>query len=119
MDIDQVIAGDAWLQAMENLYGREYVEQLLRNLEQDKTDIDHQNENSEWSLDYRSRLLAAAFIWYNINTASDDIQWLPGWRPRSLKQMYLSVNHAKIKGISANMHFFELYRLLGEQCYFL
>ena len=78
-----------------------------------------QKENSEWSLDYRSRLLAAAFIWYNKNTASDDIQWLPGWRPRSLKQMYLSVNRAKIKGISANMHYFELYRLLGEQCYFL
>ena len=34
MDIDQVIAGDAWLQAMENLYGREYVEQLSRDVDE-------------------------------------------------------------------------------------
>ena len=36
MDIDQVIAGDVWLQAMENLYGREYVEQLIRDLDEGK-----------------------------------------------------------------------------------
>jgi len=34
MDIDQVIANDAWLQAMENLYGREYVEQLIRGVDE-------------------------------------------------------------------------------------
>ena len=34
MDIDQVIAGDAWLQAMENLYGREYVEQLIQGVDE-------------------------------------------------------------------------------------
>lgn len=36
MDIDQVIAGDVWLQAMENLYGREYVEQLIRDIGEGK-----------------------------------------------------------------------------------
>ena len=40
MDIDQVIAGDAWLQAMESLYGREYVEQLIRNVDEGKQDND-------------------------------------------------------------------------------
>lgn len=34
MDIDQVIANDAWLQAMENLYGREYVEQLIQGVDE-------------------------------------------------------------------------------------
>lgn len=36
MDIDQIIASDAWLQAMVNLYGREYVEQLLRDVDEGK-----------------------------------------------------------------------------------
>lgn len=36
MDIDQVIANDAWLQTMENLYGREYVEQLIRGVDEGK-----------------------------------------------------------------------------------
>ena len=40
MDIDQIIAGDAWLQAMENLYGREYVEQLIRDVDADKPNND-------------------------------------------------------------------------------
>ena len=40
MDIDQVIANDAWLQAMENLYGREYVEQLIRDIDEGKQDND-------------------------------------------------------------------------------
>ena len=40
MDIDQIIAGDAWLQAMENLYGREYVEQLIQDIDADKTNND-------------------------------------------------------------------------------
>jgi hypothetical protein len=36
MDIDKAIASDAWLQAMESLYGREYVEQLLRSVDEGK-----------------------------------------------------------------------------------
>ena len=40
MDIDQVIAGDAWLQAMENLYGREYVEQLIRDVDEGMSNND-------------------------------------------------------------------------------
>ena len=40
MDIDKAIAGDAWLQAMESLYGREYVEQLLRDVDAGKQDKD-------------------------------------------------------------------------------
>ena len=40
MDIDQVIAGDAWLQAMESLYGRDYVEQLIRDADADKSNND-------------------------------------------------------------------------------
>tara|TARA_B100001093_G_scaffold416956_1_gene407767 strand:- start:853 stop:990 length:138 start_codon:yes stop_codon:yes gene_type:complete len=40
MDIDQIIASDAWLQAMESLYGREYVEQLIRNVDEGKQDND-------------------------------------------------------------------------------
>ena len=40
MDIDQVIAGDAWLQAMESLYGREYVEQPIRDVDEGKQDND-------------------------------------------------------------------------------
>tara|TARA_B100001093_G_scaffold516949_1_gene597067 strand:- start:1333 stop:1470 length:138 start_codon:yes stop_codon:yes gene_type:complete len=40
MDIDQIIAGDAWLQAMEKLYGREYVEQLIRDVDANKPNND-------------------------------------------------------------------------------
>ena len=40
MDIDQVIAGDASLQAMESLYGRDYVEQLIRDVDADKSNND-------------------------------------------------------------------------------
>ena len=40
MDIDQVIAGDAWLQAMGSLYGREYVEQLIGDVDEGKQDND-------------------------------------------------------------------------------
>ena len=36
MDINKAIASDAWLQAMESLYGREYVEQLLRDVDEGK-----------------------------------------------------------------------------------
>lgn len=36
MDIDRIIANNEWLKAMENLYGREYVEQLLRDVDEGK-----------------------------------------------------------------------------------
>ena len=38
MDIDEMIENNPWLKAMENLYGREYVEQLLRDVDAGKRD---------------------------------------------------------------------------------
>ena len=40
---------DQWLAMLEELYGKEYVEKLLRDMEQDKErfDVNRQNENSE------------------------------------------------------------------------
>ncbi len=40
---------DQWLAMLEELYGKEYVEKLLRDIEQDneRVDANRQNENSE------------------------------------------------------------------------
>ena len=40
---------EVWLQFIEDYYGKEYVEKLLRDMKQekDKVDVDRQNENSE------------------------------------------------------------------------
>ena len=37
-EIDERIANDPWLQTMENIYGREYVEQLRRDVGAGKCD---------------------------------------------------------------------------------
>lgn len=92
-----------WLRFLEDYYGKEYVEQLLRDVDKnkDKVDANRQDENGEWGYQKDWFLLAAAFVSYNKNTAwSDEVCCASFSGQTANKHCYLIKYYTKFKLIS-------------------